>query len=114
VAAKKTLNAKSLEALGVERLAELLVKISASNAGVKRRLRLELIGAQSPGEAAREIRKRITGLRRMNCVHVGRLPRMADFAPQLSLSLPRYLLSAFWPHGQFIGEEMGEKVETDL
>jgi len=37
---KKTLNAKNLEALGAERLAELLIEISAGSAAAKRRLRL--------------------------------------------------------------------------
>jgi hypothetical protein len=45
VAAKTTRNAKNLEALDPERLAELLLEISAGNA--KRRLTLELVGALS-------------------------------------------------------------------
>ena len=61
---KKTLNAKNLEALGAERLAELLIEISAGDAAAKRRLRLELAGAQSPAEAAREIRKRLSAITR--------------------------------------------------
>lgn len=64
MAAKTTLNAKNLEALGPERLAELLIEISAGNAGAKRRLRLELAGAQSPGELAKELRKRLTNITR--------------------------------------------------
>jgi hypothetical protein len=64
MAPKKTLNAKNLEALGAERLAELLIKISAGNAAAKRRLRLELAGAQSPIEVARELRKRLTAIER--------------------------------------------------
>jgi hypothetical protein len=64
VASKKTLNANNLKALGTPRLAELLVEISATNAGAKRRLRLELAGAQSPGEVAKEVRKRITTIMR--------------------------------------------------
>jgi hypothetical protein len=64
VAAKTTLNAKNLEALGPERLAELLIEISAGNAAVKYRLRLELAGAQSPGELATEVRKRLTVIAR--------------------------------------------------
>ena len=64
MAAKTTLNAKNLEPLGAERLAELLIEISAGNAAVKRRLRLELAGAQSPGELAKEVRKRITAMAR--------------------------------------------------
>jgi hypothetical protein len=50
VAARTALNAKNLEALGVGRLAELLIEISTGNAAAKRRLRLELAGAQSPAE----------------------------------------------------------------
>jgi hypothetical protein len=64
VAAKTTVNAKNLEALGLERLAELLIEISAGNAAAKRRLRVELAGAQSPAELARELRKRFTTIAR--------------------------------------------------
>ena len=61
---KNTLSAKNLEALGAGRLAELLIEISAGNAAAKRRLRLELAGAQSPGEVAKEVRKRLTAIAR--------------------------------------------------
>ena len=64
MASKKTLNAKNLEALGAERLAKLLIEISTANAAVKRRLRLELAGAQSPIEVAKELRKRLTTIER--------------------------------------------------
>lgn len=64
MASKKTLNATNLEALGAERLAQLLIEISTGNAAAKRRLRLELAGAQSSGEVAREIRKRLTTIAR--------------------------------------------------
>jgi hypothetical protein len=64
VAGKTALNAKNLEALGPARLAELLIEISAGNAAAKRRLRLELAGAQSPGEVAREVRKRLVTIAR--------------------------------------------------
>lgn len=47
MASKKTLNAKNLEALGAQRLAELLIEISTGDAAAKRRLRLELAGAES-------------------------------------------------------------------
>src|SRR5215831_8961665 len=60
VAAKSALNAKNLEALGLERLAALLIEISAGNAAAKRRLRMELAGAQSSAELARAVRKRLT------------------------------------------------------
>ena len=61
---KNTLSAKNLEALGAGRLAELLIEISAGNAAAKRRLRLALAGAQSPGEVAKEVRKRLTAIAR--------------------------------------------------
>src|SRR6188472_1886654 len=64
MASKTTLNAKNLEQLGAERLAELLIEISAGDAAIKRRLRLELAGAASPAEAAREIRKRLASIAR--------------------------------------------------
>ena len=64
MASKKTLNAKNLEALGAARLAELLIEISTGNAASKRRLRLELAGAQNPGEVARVIRKRLSTIAR--------------------------------------------------
>ena len=62
MASKTTLNAKNLEALGAERLAQLLIEVSAGNAAAKRKLRLALAGAQSPREAAREITKRLTSI----------------------------------------------------
>src|SRR5215469_7822476 len=64
MAAKTTLNAKNLETLGRKRLAELLIEISSGNAAAKRRLRLELAGARSPGELAMEVRKRLTVIAR--------------------------------------------------
>ena len=64
MASKTTLNAKNLEALGAERLAELLIEISTGDAAIKRRLRLELAGAASPAEAAREVRKRLASIAR--------------------------------------------------
>ena len=64
VAGKTALNTKNLEALGPARLAELLIEISAGSAAAKRRLRLELAGAQSPGEVAKEVRKRLVTIAR--------------------------------------------------
>jgi hypothetical protein len=64
VAGKTALNAKNLEALGPARLAELLIEISAGDAAAKRRLRLELAAAQSPGEVAKEVRKRLMTITR--------------------------------------------------
>ena len=64
MASQKTLNKTNLEALGAERLAELLIEVSSGNASVKRRIRLELASAQSPAEVAKEIRKRLTTIAR--------------------------------------------------
>ncbi|TNC62891.1 DUF6880 family protein [Rubellimicrobium roseum] len=64
MASKTTLNAKNLEALGAPRLAELLIELSTGDAAAKRRLRLELAGTASPGEVAREVRKRLTAIAR--------------------------------------------------
>src|SRR3954453_22665619 len=64
MAARKTLNAKNLEALGPERLAELLIEISRGNAAAQRQLRLQLAGAASPAHLAQEIRKRLTAIAR--------------------------------------------------
>lgn len=64
MASKTTLNAKNLEALGAERLAELLIEISMGDTAAKRRLRMELAGAQSPGDLAKEVRKRLTSIAR--------------------------------------------------
>ena len=62
MASKTTLNAKNLEALGAEHLAQLLMDISEGNANAKRRLRLELAGSESPDKLAGEIRKRLTAI----------------------------------------------------
>jgi hypothetical protein len=64
MASKTTLNAQNLEALGVERLAKLLIEVSTGDAAMKRRLRLELAGEQSPKEVAREVRKRLATIAR--------------------------------------------------
>jgi hypothetical protein len=61
---KKALNESNLAALGAKRLAELLIEISTGNAAAKRHLRLELAGNESPGELAKEIRKRLTTIAR--------------------------------------------------
>ncbi|MBW8734497.1 MAG: hypothetical protein JF571_09360, partial [Asticcacaulis sp.] len=62
MASKTTLNQKNLEALGAERLAELLIDISTGNANAKRRLRMELAAAESPDKLVGEIRKRLTSI----------------------------------------------------
>lgn len=62
MATGSTLNAANLEALGAARLAELLLEISAGDALAKRRLRLALAAAAGPGEAAREVSKRLASI----------------------------------------------------
>lgn len=64
MAAKTTLNAKNLEALGAQRLAELLIEISMGSAVHKRRLRMELAGNNGGAEVAREVRKRLASIAR--------------------------------------------------
>lgn len=61
---KKTLNTGNLATLGADRLAALLMDISQGNAAIKRRLRLELIGEDSPAELAKEVRKRLATIAR--------------------------------------------------
>jgi len=64
MASKKTLTQDNLEALGATRLAALLIEVSDGNAALKRRLRLELAGAESPAALAKEIRKRLATIGR--------------------------------------------------
>ncbi|RFC62050.1 hypothetical protein DYI37_17530 [Fulvimarina endophytica] len=62
MASRTTLNAANLEALGAERLAKLLMEVSAGSATLKRRIRLELAHEASPQSAAHEVRKRLTAI----------------------------------------------------
>ncbi|MDC9834514.1 DUF6880 family protein [Rhizobium binxianense] len=68
MAAKTTLNAKNLESLGAQRLAELLIEISTGSAAHKRRLRMELAGNHGSAEVAREVRKRLASIARARTV----------------------------------------------
>jgi hypothetical protein len=63
MASKKTLNLANLEALGAKRLAEILLELGTGDAGVKRRLRLELSAEAGPEAAAADIGKRLAALR---------------------------------------------------
>ena len=58
---EKTLNVKNLAALGAERLAELLLEVTVSDAPAKRRLRLEL-ASRGGGNVSGEIRKRLISI----------------------------------------------------
>ncbi len=78
MASKKTLTAKNLEVLGVERLAELLIEITTDDAAAKRRLRLELAGREGPAAVAGEVRKRLaTIMRSHSFVDRERMPSLA-------------------------------------
>lgn len=85
MASKTTLNAKNLETLGAARLAELLIEISTGSAVAKRRLRLELAGAQSPKEAGREVAKRLSSIARARSFvnWKNRKPLVTDLESQL-------------------------------
>ena len=60
---KDTLNTSNLEALGTKRLVVLLTEVSKGNSVAQRRLRLELEGAASGDDVAREFDKRFSGYR---------------------------------------------------
>ena len=64
MASKKALNARNLEALGADRLAELLMEISTGKSAARRLLRLELAGAEGTAELAREVRHRLATIGR--------------------------------------------------
>jgi hypothetical protein len=64
MAGKRTLNAKNLQPLGAEALAELLIEVSAGNAQIQRRLRLALAAAGGAEDAAQEVRKRLAAMAR--------------------------------------------------
>ena len=65
---KKALNARNLEALGAERLGELLIEISKGRPVARRLLRLELAGAEGTPELAREVRMRLATIGRSRAV----------------------------------------------
>ena len=60
---KKVVNLANLEALGARRLAELLLELGIGDAGIKRRLRLELSAEAGAEAVAGDIGKRLTALR---------------------------------------------------
>ncbi len=64
MAAKRTLNANNLEALGASELAALLIEVSSGNAVIQRRLRLALATAEGVDDAAQEVRKRLAAIDR--------------------------------------------------
>jgi hypothetical protein len=69
-----TLNAKNLAALGAERLAELLLDVTAGNAAAKRRLRREL-ASRGGGDVTGAIRKRLVSIAKSRSFVDGRKVR---------------------------------------
>ena len=65
---KKSLNARNLEALGAERLAQLLIEISKGRTVSRRLLRLELASTEGTAELAREVRQRLATIGRSRSV----------------------------------------------
>src|SRR4051812_21113265 len=63
MASKRTVNLANLEALGAKRLAEILLELGMGDAGVKRRLRLELSAEAGAEAVAADIGRRLTTLR---------------------------------------------------
>ena len=63
MAPKKAVNLANLEALGAKRLAEILLELGAEDAGIKRRLRLELSAEAGAEAIAADIGKRLAALR---------------------------------------------------
>ena len=63
MAPKKAVNLANLEALGAKRLAELLLELGTEDAGVKRRLRLELSAEAGAEAVAADLGKRLATLR---------------------------------------------------
>lgn len=61
---KAAFSAQSLEALGAARLAEILIELGEGDAGIKRRLKLELAANLGPEAAEREIAKRLATIGR--------------------------------------------------
>jgi hypothetical protein len=63
MAPKKAVDLANLEALGAKRLAAILLELGAEDAGIKRRLRLELRAEAGAEAVAADIGKRLTTLR---------------------------------------------------
>jgi hypothetical protein len=83
MASKKTVTLHNLEALGGERLAEILLDLAEADAEVKRRLRLELAAEVGGDSFAAEIGKRITSLRKGRSIVDWQKRR--DFVTELDL-----------------------------
>jgi hypothetical protein len=104
MAAKKPVNLANLEALGAKRLAEILLELGTEDAGIKRRLRLELSAETGAEAIAADIGRRFTTLRQARSFINGPkhrafvrdldlqrqliVDKVADSRPDLALALP--------------------------
>ena len=71
MASSKTLNQTNLEALGAQRLAQLLLELVTGDAQAKRRLRLELASVRGSGDVAGEIGKRLATIAKAKALSTG-------------------------------------------
>ena len=88
---KKTLNEANLVALGPEKLATLLIEVSAGSADIKRRLRLELSHNLGSAELAHDVRKRLASIRKSKS-YVGWRKRKAlvkDLSTQVAMIIDK-------------------------
>ncbi len=84
MASKKTLNLDNLQALGARRLAEILLELGTGDAGVKRRLRLELNAEAGPEAVAAAIGKRLAVLRQAPLLRLERGGHFGKIAVSLA------------------------------
>ncbi len=113
MASKTTLTAKNLEALGAERLAELLLEVSAGDALSKRHLRRALALKAGPQELTQQVRKRLSAIvrsrafvdwtKRKALIHDLDAQRFA-IAEDIAKDSPRDALDLMW---RFLGLAAG-------
>lgn len=95
MAAEKTFKAKSVEALGARRLAQLLIEISAGDVAVENLLQLELAGAKGPAKAALEVQKQMADMRRSGWfVEWDESPAFADELDTLRKAIVEHVAKA--------------------
>jgi hypothetical protein len=113
MASKKAVTLENLAALGVERLANILMVLSEEDSDVRRRLRLELAGQAGTEDIASEIAKRLTSIRKarsfidwqkarefvkdLDLQRAMIVDRVAESRPDLALDLMWQFMSAAEP-----------------
>ena len=113
MASKTTLTHKNLEALGAERLADLLLEVSAGDALTKRHLRRALAENAGPQELILQVRKRLSTIARSRAFvdWTKRKPLIHDLdaqrsaiAGEIAKNSPRDALDLMW---RFLGLAAG-------